>query len=120
MNSIKHNKAFQQIGIDAVAYFEQDVVTAGKDVVWGLIPSILSAARSAHCFLDKGIDSYALRAALFNQKTSLVDAGTVWRVQQPKLTELLRNVFRIPGGVRKENFLISDSPETDILVNQYQ
>ncbi|HQQ95625.1 MAG TPA: hypothetical protein PLX35_00105 [Cyclobacteriaceae bacterium] len=111
-------QAFQQIGIDAVAYFEQDVVTAGKDVVKAYTEYFISRQIRNIIFLDKEIDSYALRAALFNQKTSLVDAGTVWRVEQPKLTELLRNVFQDTWrSQKKKNFLVGDSPETDIVVN---
>lgn len=111
-------QAFQQIGIDAVAYFEQDVVTAGKDVANAYTTYFISRQIQHIVYLDKKAEGYAFRAALFNQKASLVDAGTVWRVQQPKLTELLRNVFQDTWrSQKKKNFLISEFPETDILVD---
>lgn len=111
-------QAFQQIGIDAVAYFEQDVVTAGQDVVNAYASYFISRQIMNIVYLDKEPDWYAFRVGLFNQKTSLVDAGTVWRVQQPKLTELLRNVFQDTWrSQKKKNFLISESPEMDIRVD---
>ncbi len=111
-------QAFQQIGIDAVAYFEQDVVTAGQDVVRAYASYFTSRQIMHIVYLDKDPGWYAIRVGLFNQKTSLVDTGTAWRVQQTKLTELLRNVFQDTWrSQKKKNFLISESPETDILVD---
>ncbi|HNJ44345.1 MAG TPA: hypothetical protein PKZ53_27940, partial [Acidobacteriota bacterium] len=111
-------QAFQQIGIDAVAYFERDVVTAGQDVVNAYTTYFISRQIQHIVYLDKGTNGYGFRAGLFNQKSSLVDMGALWRVQQPKLTEMLRVVFQDSWqSQKKKNFLISESPETDILID---
>jgi hypothetical protein len=111
-------KAFQQIGIDAVAYFARDVVMAGNDVVKAYTEYFVNRQIRHIIFLDKSPETYGFRAGLFNQKSTLVDVGAVWRVQHPKLAELLRTVFQDSWrSQKKKNFLIGEFPETDIVVD---
>ena len=73
-------KAFQQIGIDAVAYFETDVVLAGKDVTKAFAEYFVTRQVRYLIFFEKMIIGYRFTVVLFDQKSSLFDAAQpAWR-----------------------------------------
>lgn len=115
-------KSFQQTGIDAVAYFETDVVFSGKDVTKSFAEYFVSRQAKYLLFLEKSGGMFILTAVLFNQQRSLFDpAQPVWREKKPLLNELLRQVFQDSWlNQKKQNYLINDFPETDIVVDPFK
>lgn len=112
-------RGFQRIGIDAVAYFPEDVVLAGKDAALAYATYFTERNISYVLFLDKGVSGYQFTVTAFNQKPTLVD-GTqpAWRVSNPKINELLGEVLSVSWqSQKKANYLVNDFPETDIKVD---
>lgn len=112
-------KAFQQIGIDAVAYFEKDIVMAGKDVTKAFAEYFASRQVKYLILLEKSESRFQFIAIPFNQKQSLFDVATpAWSVQNERLKDLLVIVFQDSWrSQKKQNFLINEFPETDIKVD---
>ncbi len=111
-------KSFQQIGIDAVAYFEKDVVNAGKDVTKAFAEYFISRQIKYLLYLDKTSKGFQLTGPVFNQKNNLFDPLPTWRVQNERLPELLRTVFQDSWrSQKKQNFLVNEYPETDIVID---
>ncbi|MEJ0054557.1 MAG: hypothetical protein WDN75_02290 [Bacteroidota bacterium] len=115
-------KAFQQIGIDAVAYIETDVVLAGKDVTKAYAEYFTARQITYLLFLDKTSTSFQLVGVTFDQTTKLYDTALpAWRVRKEKLNELLVTVFQDSWrGQKKKNFLVNEYPETDITVSPFR
>jgi hypothetical protein len=115
-------KAFQQIGIDAVAYFETDVVLAGKDVTKAFANYFVNRQIKYLILLEKTSGGFQFVTTAFNQKIGLIDDGqSAWRVQQSRLNELLRTVFQDSWRVqKKQNYLINEFPETDIIIDPFK
>lgn len=114
-------KAFQQIGIDAVAYFESDKVMAGKDITRAFAEYFTNRQVKYLIFFDKVADGFQFVATAFNQKATLVEPGqTAWRVYNQRLNELLRTIFQDSWrSQKKQNYLINEFPETDITVDPF-
>jgi|GEM_PF-291882 len=112
-------KAFQQIGIDAIAYFQTDAVLAGKDIIKAYTEYFTSRQITYLLFFDKISTGYQITGVTFDQKPSLFDAALpAWRVQKPRLNEMLRTIFQDSWrSQKKQNFLINEYPETDIVVD---
>jgi hypothetical protein len=112
-------RAFQQIGIDAVAYFESDVVMAGSDITRAFSNYFASRQIKYLLFFEKLEKSYQLIGVSFDGSQTLFDTKLpAWRVQKEKLSDLLRTVFQDSWrSQKKQNFLINEFPETDITVD---
>ncbi len=112
-------KAFQQIGVDAVAYFETDMVLAGKDVTKAYAEYFVSRQITYLLFLDKNSTSFQLIGVTFDQTPSLYDVAlSAWKVEKAKLNDLLLTIFQDSWrSQKKKNFLINEYPETDITIN---
>ena len=112
-------KAFQQIGIDAVAYFEMDVVMAGKDATRAFAEYFSSRQVKYLLQLEKSQSGFQFIAAPFNQKPTLFDVGAAaWRVQNVRLKDLLVTVFQDSWrSQKKQNYLVNEFPETDITID---
>ncbi len=111
-------KAFQQIGIDAVAYFEKDIVLSGKDVTSSFAEYFTSRQIKYLLFFEKSSNGYQLIGTAFNQKSSLFDAVPTWRVQNQRLSELLRTILQDSWrSQKKQNYLVNEYPETNIVVD---
>lgn len=115
-------KAFQKIGIDVVAYFETDVVLAGKDVTKSFSEYFTAREIKYLIFFEKSNNGFHLIVPTFNQMQSLFDGSLpAWSLQKEKLNELLLTVFQDSWrSQKKQNFLINESPETDITVNPFK
>ncbi len=111
-------RGFQRIGIDAVAYFPEDVVLAGKDAALAYASYFIERNITYVLFLDKGVSGYQFTVAAFNQKPTFVDGSApAWRVNNPKINELLGEVLSVSWqSQKKANYLVNDFPETDIKV----
>jgi hypothetical protein len=114
-------KAFQQIGIDAVAYFEKDMVFAGKDVTRAFAEYLVNRQIKYLIIFEKSANGIQFVATTFNQKESVVDPGQPgWRVSNQRLNELLRTVFQDSWrSQKKQNYLINEFPETDLTIDPF-
>lgn len=114
-------QAFQQIGIDAVAYFQTDVVLSGKDVTNAFAEYFNTRQIKYLIFYEKSAEGFRFVATAFNLKTDLVNNGqAAWRVTNTRLNELLRTVFQDSWRTqKKQNYLINEFPETDITIDPF-
>lgn len=112
-------KAFQQIGIDAVAYFEADVIMSGKDVTRAFGEYFTKRQIKYLIFLEKFPNGFQLITVAFDPKKGLFDeALPAWRLKNERLTELLRTAFQDSWrSQKKKNFLVNEFPERDISVD---
>lgn len=106
-------KAFQQTGIDAVAYFESNRVLAGADPQQAFV-RYLNTRNIAFIILFTKSTTYNLTFFRFNGKATLFDAGAAgWQQSSSVLKELLLTVFRFAvSNQKKQNLLVNDFPET--------
>jgi hypothetical protein len=111
--------SFQKSGIDAVAYFENDLLTAGRDVAAALARYLISREIANLILVQKNETGFTFTIGGFNQKANFFEASQpVWRNQNQSLEELLLTLYRTTlSGLKKENFLINDFPETGLTVN---
>ena len=112
-------KAFQQIGIDAVAYFQEDIVMAGKDVTKAFAEYFVSRQVKYLLVLEKSLNGFQFIAIPFNQKSSLFDVGALaWSVKNERLKDLLLTVFQDSWrSQKKQNLLVNEFPEADLKVD---
>jgi hypothetical protein len=108
---IEAQSAFQQIGIDAVLYFDVDKITAG-------IEYFLSRQIKFLVLLGKSNDEYTCIVTPFNNSDTFVNnQQPAWKVSNSKLYEMLMTVYRDSWLTQKKaNFLINDQPEMAIPV----
>lgn len=106
-------KAFQQTGIDGVAYFESDRVLAGADPQQAFA-KYLTTRNISFIILFTKASTYSLTFFRFNGKANLFDVGSGgWQQSHSSLKELLLTVFRFAvSNQKKQNLLINDFPET--------
>lgn len=106
-------KAFQQTGIDAVAYFESNRVLAGADPQQAFV-RYLNTRNIAFIILFTKSSTYNLTFFRFNGKATLFDGGaTGWQQNSAVLKDLLLTVFRFAVSTqKKQNLLVNDFPET--------
>lgn len=114
-------KAFQQTGIDAVAYFVSDYLLAGADPQKAFTNYLLSRNIAFLILFDKEKQNYRLTFIRLNGKSDLVNpASPAWRQSNPVLNELLITIYRLAlSNQKKQNFLINDFPETDIPIKYF-
>lgn len=112
-------QGFQQIGIDAVVYFERDKVLAGKDAARVYATYLTTREIKFIVLLEKVNGAYQLAATPFNGKESFFDDNqAAWRVTQTKMNDFLQTVYRDSWLTqKKQNFLINDLPETPAGIN---
>lgn len=110
---------FQKSGIDAVVYFENDLLTAGRDVAAALA-RYLNSREIAHLILvQKNPSGFILNIAEYNKKANFFELNQpTWRGENQSLEELLQNLYKNTfSGLKRENFLINDFPENGLTVN---
>ncbi len=112
-------RSFQKIGIDPIAYFETDVVLAGKDVTKAYAEYFVSRQVSFVVLLEKTDSGFQLTIAAFDQKPSLfATEQPAWQVKNSRLNDLLTTVWQDSWrSQKKANYLIADFAETDIVVD---
>jgi hypothetical protein len=111
-------EGFQQIGIDAVAYFDADKITAGIDPS-RVYAAYLNSRQIKHIVLfSKHDQEYECLYTRYNSSSSFVSPQQpAWRVAHRQLRELIMTTYRDAWLTqKKENFLINDLPETKIVV----
>jgi hypothetical protein len=110
---------FIRTGIDVVAYFDTDIVLAGKDAAKAYAAYLSKREIVSLIFVKKTSSGYGITIALFNNSESFVDVTqAVWRNENSSLNELLNALYRdaLAGNKRKNNLII-DIPETDLPVS---
>jgi hypothetical protein len=115
--------SFQKSGIDAVVYFENDLLTAGRDVAAALARALISREINNLILVQKNGNGITLLIGEFNRKANFFEAGQpLWSSQNTSLEELLRTLYKTTasGSIKKENFLINDFPEIGLSVNPFQ
>jgi hypothetical protein len=108
-------KAFQQTGIDAVAYVMTDRVLAGPDPLKVFTTYLTSRAVDFLIFFGKEKD-YSLTFVRFNNTKDLVDiSAPAWKQANSSLSEMLMTIFRFTVSTqKKQNLLVNEYPETDV------
>lgn len=106
-------QAFQQIGIDAVAYYPADWVLANGDIASALAAEWNKRGIAMMVIAEKRAETFDLHFTPFNgRKTLADDLQPAWRVQHANLNELLLTVYRDSWARQtKGNFLINSFPE---------
>lgn len=111
--------SFQRAGIDAVAYFENDMVMAGRDVAVAMARYLIAREISNLVFILKNENGFDFYITEFNSKANFVEENqSAWHVKEQSLEELLRKLYRTAaGGLERTNFLVNDVPETGLAIN---
>ena len=112
-------QSFQRTGIDAVAYFELDMLTAGKDIAKAFSDYLLKREIVNLLFIEKDDEGYRITVTAFNGKESVIDQKeAAWSSSNRILTEALKELYRTASvNQKKQNLLINDLPEMDLHIN---
>jgi hypothetical protein len=112
---------FINTGIDAVAYFETDVVLAGKDIAKAYATYFVKREIAHLIIIKKTTTAYSISVVPFNGTETLVDANSAtWTTESPSLNEALTQLYRTAlAGNKRKNFLINDFPETGLPVTVF-
>jgi len=108
---------FQQTGIDAVAYFDADILVAGKDVESAYFNYFIKRGITYLIFVEHS-DEYKINFVSIGEKKLLDNKMPVWVMRDLDLSELLKNIYRTAlYDQPRKNYLVNDLPESDISVN---
>ena len=110
--------AFQQIGIDADFYFDAEKVLAGLDTERAYATYFTTREIKFLLFLTKESGGFSFYATEFNNTMQYVTPGQIaWKVTDRRLDDMLGRIYRDSWlREKKQNFLINDIPEMDIVV----
>lgn len=114
-------KWFQQTGIDAIAYFDYDHIFAGPDFTKLFSDYCATRIIPFLIFLEKNRQGYEFTFAKSNGKKDLIDRQeAVWKVSNADLKLLLRTIYQTAlSSQKKQNFLINDVPERDVVLRNF-
>lgn len=113
-------KAFQQTGIDAVAYVVTDYVLAGPDPLRAFVTYLSNRGVDFLIFFEKKKD-YSITFVRYNNTKDLVDVSApAWKQSHNFLKEMLQMTFRLAiSNQKKQNLLINEYPETDVPIKYF-
>ena len=105
-------KAFQRCGIDAVIYYETDLVSAGRDPVVNLA-ALLTKREIANVIYLQKQDVYRIIVTTYNQKANFVELKqAAWTLEHRALDVLQQRLYvTVANTLRNENLLVNDFPE---------
>lgn len=107
-------------GIDAVGYFETDYLMAGRDVSVNMA-QYLNGREIVNLLVFAKTDAgFKLTLFEYNRKANFIEAeASTWVKEHRVLEEILKTLYLAAsnGGLKKENFLINDFPETGLTIN---
>jgi hypothetical protein len=112
-------QSFADTGIDAIGWFDMDLVLAGPDAARSLA-LYLTRRNVVHLvFVRKSVSGYQFLITPFNGKSSFVDPGqSAWTAEHADLAELLKHVYRTAANtLTRQNFLINTFPEANLAIN---
>ena len=111
-------QSFQRTGVDAVAYFELDMLVAGKDVTRAFADYLSKREVSNLLFVQKSEKGFRIIATPYNGKETVADQQqAAWSYSNSNLNEALKELYRATSSQKKQNLLINESPETGLKVN---
>lgn len=112
-------QSFAETGIDAIGWFDMDLLLAGTDAARALALYLVRRNVAHLAFFRKDEGGYRLLFTVFNAKPSFIDEGqSAWRVQHTDLDQLLKEVYRTAANsLVRQNFLINGHPETNLMIN---
>lgn len=109
---------FQRTGIDAVVYFELDMLVAGRDVMRSFADYLVRREVVNLFIVEKNDSDYRMSCTVFNGKETIVEhSQKAWSVRDPVFLEIVKNVYRQASGQSRQNFLINPVPETGLSIN---
>lgn len=110
---------FQQSGVDAVAYFQSDLLTAGRDISVAVAIYLNSREISNIALIQRHEEQFRLFIFGYNRLATFADEHQpAWLAQDPSLEEVMLDLYRTSAqGLVRENFLIIDVPETGLRIN---
>ncbi len=108
---------FQESGIDAVVYFESDLLAAGRDVSVALALYLNRREIANLVVIGKKDGAYKLYVFKYNRMATLVEEGQpAWVAENEKLEEVMLSIYRASSqGLERSNFLINDVAETGFI-----
>lgn len=118
----KIQKHFQEAGIDAVVYLENDLLAAGRDASVALA-EYLNAREAGHLIVFQKDDGYSLYAAPYNNLATLFEENqNAWHQKEKTLDLLLQRLIRAinSASLTRENLLINEYPETAMPLNLFK
>lgn len=116
LNTIQ--QAFQQIGIDADFYVDADKVLSGFDPERAYSAYFTTREIRFLILLTKSNEGYNFYATEYNNTMQFVTPQQLaWKMTDRKLEDLLKRIYRDSWlREKKQNFLINDIPEMEIVV----
>jgi hypothetical protein len=110
---------FQRTGVDAVAYFELDMLMASKDVTRAFSDYLIKREIQNLVLIEKSEAQYRITITLFNGKENVADdKQNAWSVSNTVFTEALKSLYRTAANqLKRTNLLINDLAETDLTIN---
>lgn len=110
---------FQRTGIDAVVYFETDMVSAGTDVTRAFALYLQRREVTNLFFVEKDGAGYRITMTTFNGKDDVISpAQKAWSSTNAVLADLLKEIYRIAlNQQQRQNLLINGDPEPGLPVN---
>jgi hypothetical protein len=111
---------FQRSGIDAVVYFETDLLMAGRDVSVNMAQYLNARDIANLIVFQRTNTSYKLTLFEYNKKANFIELeAPTWVNENRLLEELMKSLYLATanGGLKKENYLINDIAETGSRIN---
>lgn len=117
MEDAQHS--FQRTGIDAVAYFELDMLMASKDITKAFSDYLVKREIQNLVLIEKSEEQYRVTITLFNGKENVADdKQSAWSLSNRVFTEVLKTLYRTAANqLKRTNLLINDLAETDLTIN---
>ncbi len=111
--------AFQKTGIDAIIYFEMDKLFASIDVTKAFGDYLLKREIVNLIFIEKNDQGYRISITPFSAKENVIEPKqAAWSITNRLLTEALKKLYTTAANQqKKQNLLISDTPETDAKID---
>jgi hypothetical protein len=112
-------KSFMRTGVDAVAWFDGDLVYAGRDPLVSLAEHLNNREISNLVIFQKDPSGFRIFITPYNGKANLIEQDQgAWTAENRSLDQLLLHVYRTAAMTYKnQNLLINDFPETGFSIN---
>jgi hypothetical protein len=112
------HESFVRTGIDAVGYFETEIVLAGGDAQRAYSKYFTKREIGCLIFIQKKSSGFSGSITTYNGKDSFADPGqTVWSKESATLNGWSNEVYRTAlSSYKKQNLLINDVAEIDLPV----
>ncbi len=100
-------------GIDAVAYYETDLLMAGRDVSVAMAQKLNAREIANLIVFRKSPDYYTLTLFEYNRKANFIEKDQpTWSMENRILEEILKRLYlSTASGLKRENNLINEFPE---------